>query len=89
MNGLEERVAKIEGTLEQIGKRLDSIDKRFESIDARLNHLSDKMDEKFNYLSDKIDSNFKSVVKIMLGILIPMWVSIIGAIIALFIAVVK
>ena len=37
--GLTERVAKIEGTLEQMDKRLDSVEKRLSSIDYKFTML--------------------------------------------------
>ena len=67
MNGLEERVAKLEGTVSQMNERL--------------NHLGREISE----LRAEIRSNFRW----MLGILIPMWVTIIGTFVGLFLTLVK
>ncbi|MGQ9468366.1 MAG: hypothetical protein ACUVTD_00830 [Nitrososphaerales archaeon] len=58
----EEKIAKIEGVLEQ--------------MDKRLNHLETELME----LGNKVDRNFRWTIGIMLGVLIPMWVTIILAI---------
>jgi tetrahydromethanopterin S-methyltransferase subunit G len=63
VESLEERIARIEGILNQ--------------MDKRLNHLETEVVE----LSDKIDRNFRWTIGIMLSILIPMWVTIMLAII--------
>jgi len=60
---LEQRVAKIEGILEQLC--------------ARMNHLETRMSR----LESELRSNFRWTVGIMLAVLIPMWVSIILAIV--------
>lgn len=67
---LEERVAKMEGTLEQMSDRLNH-------IESDIRELRGQMNANTNELRDRIDSNFKWT----LGILISMWVTIILAII--------
>ena len=60
---LEERMAKVEGILEEVR--------------ARLNHLETEVDQ----LLREMHTQFRWIVGIILGILIPMWVTIILAII--------
>lgn len=55
----EERLAKVEGILEEVR--------------IRLNHAESKIGE----LRREMRSNFRWTLRIMLGVLIPMWVSII------------
>jgi peptidoglycan hydrolase CwlO-like protein len=58
---LEERVAKIEGILEQMDKRLSN-------VEDRLNHLGTRMDN----LEARMDTNFKWII----GIMVTMWIAI-------------
>ena len=46
-----ERVAKLEGIIERIGKRLDGMDRRFDGIDRRL----DGMDRRFDGINRRLD----------------------------------
>ena len=70
--GLEERVARIEGILEQIDKRFDQVDKRIsefrEDFSARLNNLETELRELGNR------------IWWVIGIQISMWVTIILAV---------
>jgi len=65
---IEERVARIEGVLEQIDKRLNHLESELRSIGQRVEALS-----------EKVDRSFRWTLGIMLSVLIPMWVSIILA----------
>lgn len=56
---LEERVARLEGIVEEIRSRLDDLNARMSSLEARM------------------QTQFLWLLGTMLGILIPMWVSII------------
>ncbi|KPV65022.1 MAG: hypothetical protein AOA65_0525 [Candidatus Bathyarchaeota archaeon BA1] len=70
-------MAKIEGVLEQMNKRIAEFR---EDFNTRLNHMeSDVKDLRadIRVLDAKIDRNFRWT----LGILIPMWITIILAII--------
>jgi len=68
--GMEERLARLEGAVEQM-------DKRLASVEGRLNHIETKLEE----LREEMVKNFRWTIGIMLSILIPMWVTIILAII--------
>ena len=68
--GVEERLAKLEGMVEQMDKRLASIENRLNHIETRLEALREEMVK-----------NFRWTIGIMLSVLIPMWVTIILAII--------
>lgn len=59
-------MARVEGALEQLSKRLDG-------MEMRLNHVETEIGE----LRREMRSNFRWTLRIMLGVLIPMWVSII------------
>lgn len=74
---LEERVAKIEGIVTQMDKRLDQMDKRLDQLTTEIAGLRGEMAG----LRGEMWSNFKWTIGSLLGILIPMWVSIILAII--------
>lgn len=41
--GLTERVAKVEGTLEQMDKRLDGVEKRLDGLEKRLSSIDYKL----------------------------------------------
>jgi len=69
----EERLAKVEGILEQVGDRLNGVETRLNHVGTRLDHLETRFDE----LRREMHTNFRWTLGIMLGVLIPMWVSII------------
>lgn len=62
---LEERVARLEGRLEEHGRHFDQI-----------NYKLTDFDRKFAELGQKIDSNFRWTI----GILITTWITLIAAI---------
>ena len=66
---VEERLARIEGIVEQM-------DKRLASVEGRLNHIETRLEE----LREEMAKNFRWTIGLMLSILIPMWVTIILAI---------
>jgi len=72
--GLEERVARIEGILEQMDKRFDQVDKRIsefrEDFSARLNHLETELRELGNRIWWVIGIQMSMWVTIILAILI-------------------
>ena len=73
---LEGRVARVEGILEQMDKRLNHIEGDVKSLDAKIVALEEKMSRNIGALDEKTDKNFRWT----LGILIPMWVTTILAI---------
>jgi len=66
---MEERMARIEGMMEQMDKRLNHIETEISELRAEINALRSE-------LRGEISSNFKWT----LGLLIPMWVSIIATV---------
>ncbi|MFY9720619.1 MAG: hypothetical protein WAK16_13355 [Candidatus Cybelea sp.] len=64
---VDERMAPLEGSYEQIRDRLNSIDGRLASIDARFAQI----DGRFAALEAKIDSRFSW----LLGIVVTSWVT--------------
>jgi len=62
---MEERIARVEGILEQMDKRLDHIESTLARLDGRI--------DKLNGL---IDSNFRWT----LGMIVSMWITIIMAV---------
>ncbi|MCL0094493.1 hypothetical protein M1N58_01150 [Dehalococcoidales bacterium] len=67
---LEERVAKVEGVLAEVRARLNHIESEVSQLRQEMNQLRQDMHTQFRW-----------IIGIMLGILIPMWVTIILAII--------
>ncbi len=72
---LEERVAKVEGILEEIRSRLNH-------VETEISQLRQDMNREIGSLRQAIQTNFRWTLGIMLGILIPMWVTIIFAILS-------
>lgn len=68
-DGVEEGVARIEATLEQMDKRLNHLETEVVELRGEISDMRMK-------LSDKIDRNFRW----MIGILITMWITIVLAI---------
>ncbi len=72
-NPLEVRMARLEGSYEQIDKRLSTLEARLENgfndlraeirlTDAKIDKLEQKMDAKFDKLDRKIDARFSLIV---------------------------
>lgn len=70
--GLEERVARIEGILEQMNERFNHLESRIRALEDRINAL----DARINALSDKLDSHFRWTV----ALFVTMWVTVIAAV---------
>jgi predicted nuclease with TOPRIM domain len=78
---VDERMARLEGSYEQIRDRLNSIDGRLASIDARFVQMDGRfaqvdgrfaqIDGRFAALEAKIDSRFSW----LLGIVVTSWVT--------------
>ena len=76
---LEERMAKLEGAYEQIDQRLGR-------VEAELIALREEMQRQINAVRQEIEAvraEVRAVYRMMISILIPMWVTIIGAIIGI------
>ena len=70
---LEERVARIEGILEQMDKRLTRLENEVSHLREEINSLRREVREEINSLRDMVWSQFKWTI----GILITMWITII------------
>lgn len=77
---LSEQIRQLD---KQHGERLTKLeamtsghDKRMDGLDNRIDRLADNV----NKLTDKVDSMYKWVIGLILGISLPMWASIIIAI---------
>jgi len=68
--GHDNRIDKLTGQID------DRIDKLANQIDDKIDKLTDRMDK----LTDKVDSMLKWVIGLILGLLLPMWASIIIAV---------
>ena len=66
---IEERMGKVEGVLDQIKERLNHVETEISGLRGEIGGLRGEMDSKFRW-----------TIGIMLGIMIPMWVTIILAI---------
>jgi TolA-binding protein len=53
---LEQRMAKMEGILEQIVERLNSLDNRMNSLESRLDTLNTRLDELIATFNDRLDT---------------------------------
>ena len=76
---IEERMAKLEGTVSQMNERLNDINDRFNDMNVRMNHLGDEI----TGLREKIDSNFKWLLLILLG----SWITTIGTFVGFFLII--
>jgi predicted nucleic acid-binding Zn-ribbon protein len=70
---IEERVAKIEGTIEQMNERLNHIETDLRDLRSDLGTLREETKSEIRDLSQKIESNFKWTM----GLMLTMWVTII------------
>ena len=80
MMSLEERVARIEGILEQMDKRFSEfreyIEKRFDQINERINRLENEVShlrEEMGEIRKDMSTQFRWII----GIMITMWITII------------
>jgi tetrahydromethanopterin S-methyltransferase subunit G len=88
--GLEERVARIEGVLEQIDKRLNHIESDVAGRRAEIRELRGEMYKRFDDLREDVNSGFRemderlnildrrfgSFLKWIIGLILGMWTSI-------------
>jgi len=72
-----ERLAKVEGILEQVGERLNGVETRLNHVESEISQLPQEMNVNSRELRTAMRSQFRWTLGITLGVLIPMWVSII------------
>ncbi|HIC96545.1 TPA: hypothetical protein EYP12_07980 [Candidatus Bipolaricaulota bacterium] len=65
MSELEERIARIEGVLEQMNERFNHLDSRLQALENRINALDSKLDSHFRWT---------------IAVIITMWVTVIAAV---------
>ena len=73
----EERLAKVEGILEQVGERLNGVETRLNHLESEISQLRQEMNANNRELRQEMRTQFHWTLGIMLGVLIPMWVTII------------
>jgi len=79
MPGLSERMAKVEGILEQMSERLNHLESRVQGLDDRIDALNGRIDTlngRIDALGDKLDSHFRWTLAFIMG----MWVTVIAAV---------
>ena len=99
---MEERIARIEGFLEQMNERVKRVENelamlrddmgreirslreemggRIDSLRQELGSFKEEVGREISLLRQRIESNFRWTVGILLSTIIPMWVTIILAI---------
>jgi len=88
--GLEERLARLEGRVEELSKRVDDLRN---DVNARFSELRNDMNHRFAELSKRIDDlrndirrledRAESRFKWLMGTLITMWISIMAMLITI------
>jgi len=81
--GLEERLARLEGRVEELSKRVDDLRNDMNHRFAELSKRIDDLRSDVRRLEDRIESRFKW----LMGTLITMWISIIAMLITIVLAV--
>ena len=61
-----ERLAKLEGLIEQIAQRLTSIENRLNNMESRLNNLENRMDKHFLWVVGLILTSWLSLATLIL-----------------------
>ena len=99
---LEERVARIEGILEQMDKRLNHIKSDIVGLRAEIRELRSDMYGRFDSLRDEVNSRFRemnnrfdsfnsrfdSFLKWIIGLILEMWASIMLTLIPILLKIV-
>ena len=84
MSPLEERMAKVEGILEEVRTRLNHLESRMDGLETTMatefSQLRQEINANNRELRQEMRTRFRWTLGIMLGVLIPMWVTIILAI---------
>jgi predicted nuclease with TOPRIM domain len=83
---LEERMAKIEGILEQMDKRLNHLESNMISFNERLNSFDKRLDS-FNERFDRINERIDSLFKWLIGLILGMWTTIMMTLIPIFLKI--
>jgi predicted nucleic acid-binding Zn-ribbon protein len=86
---MEERLARIEGAFEQMGKRLNHVETEIEGLRGEIRDLRGEIRDLRGELGGEIRdlrSEIRSLYRMMIVILIPMWVTIMGTMIGLALA---
>ena len=66
MKADSERLAKLEGLIEQIAQRLTSIENRLNNMESRLNNLENRMDKHFLWVVGLILTSWLSLATLIL-----------------------
>ena len=66
MKADSERLAKLEGLIEQIAQRLTSIENRLNNMENRLNNLENRMDKHFLWVVGLILTSWLSLATLIL-----------------------
>ena len=61
-----ERLAKLEGLIEQIAQRLTSIENRLNNMESRLNNLENRLDKHFLWVVGLILTSWLSLATLIL-----------------------
>ena len=72
---MEERLARLEGVVEQMDRRLSSIEDRLSHLESRLEGLEFELSRVRVELSEKVDRSFRWTI----GVMTTMWATIIAA----------
>ena len=88
--GLEERLARLEGRVEELSKRVDDLrndmNHRFAELSKRIDDMSKRIDDLRNDIR-RLEDRFEGRFKWLMGTLITMWISIIAMLITIVLAV--
>jgi len=77
--GLEERLARLEGRVEELSKRVDDLRNDMNHRFAELSKRIDDLRSDVRRLEDRVESRFKW----LMGTLITMWISMIAMLITI------
>jgi len=77
--GLEVRIAHLEGAYEQLDKRLASVEAEVRALRSEMAGRMDRLEDRLDRLEDRMDSQFRWI----LGFQIASWLSIIVTLFAL------
>ena len=76
MTADEGRIGRVEGILEEVRTRLNNLENRLTALDSWLTALELRM----TALESRMQTQFYWLLGVFLGVMIPMWVTIILAI---------